>query len=78
MTGQRISYVRVSTYDQNPERQLENVVLDRTFTDKASGKDAKRPQGDTVIVHSMDRLARNLDDLRFLSCRSSTIRAPTP
>jgi DNA invertase Pin-like site-specific DNA recombinase len=76
MTGQRIGYIRVSTYDQNPERQLENVALDRTFTDKASGKDAKRPQlealttfarsGDTVIVHSMDRLARNLDDLRHI------------
>jgi hypothetical protein len=48
--------------------------LDKTFTDKASGKDAKRPQlehllsfvreGDTVFCHSMDRLARNLDDLR--------------
>jgi DNA invertase Pin-like site-specific DNA recombinase len=76
MIGQRIGYVRVSTYDQNPERQLENVDLDRTFVDKASGKDTKRPQlealmsfartGDTVIVHSMDRLARNLDDLRHI------------
>src|ERR1019366_3326943 len=74
VTGQRIGYVRVSTVDQNPGRQLEGVVLDRTFTDKASGKDTKRPQleeligyarsGDTVVVHSMDRLARNLDDLR--------------
>jgi DNA invertase Pin-like site-specific DNA recombinase len=74
MTGQRIGYIRVSTYDQNPDRQLEHVAVDRTFTDKASGKDFKRPQleallefartGDTVVVHSMDRLARNLDDLR--------------
>ena len=74
MPGQRIGYIRVSSFDQNPERQLEGVQLDRTFTDKASGKDTKRPQlkamlefireGDTVIVHSMDRLARNLDDLR--------------
>lgn len=74
MTGQRIGYVRVSTFDQNPERQLEGIQVDRIFTDKASGKDVKRPQlevlmdfvreGDTVIVHSMDRLARNLDDLR--------------
>lgn len=76
MTGQRIGYVRVSAHDQNPERQLENIALDRIFTDKASGKDTKRPQlealmafaraGDTVIVHSMDRLARNLDDLRHI------------
>ncbi len=74
MTGQRIGYVLVSTFDQNPERQLEGIQVDRTFTDKASGKDVHREQldalmgfarsGDTVIVHSMDRLARNLDDLR--------------
>lgn len=74
MTGQRIGYIRVSTFDQNPERQLDSIKVDRTFTDKASGKDIKRPEleallsfarrGDTVVVHSMDRLARNLDDLR--------------
>ena len=43
MNGQRIGYIRVSTLDQNPGRQLEGVALDRTFTDKASGKDTKRP-----------------------------------
>jgi DNA invertase Pin-like site-specific DNA recombinase len=76
MIGQRIGYVRVSTFDQNPDRQLENVQVARTFMDKASGKDTKRPQfdalmsfirtGDTLVVHSMDRLARNLDDLRSI------------
>ena len=76
MHGQRIGYVRVSSFDQNPERQLEHVPVDRLFTDKASGKDTRRPElerlltfvrdGDTVVVHSMDRLARNLDDLRRL------------
>ncbi len=76
MQGHRIGYVRVSSFDQNPERQLEHVQMDKVFTDKASGKDTQRPQlealldfvreGDTVIVHSMDRLARNLDDLRRL------------
>ena len=76
MHGQRIGYVRVSSFDQNPERQLEHVPVDRLFTDKASGKDTQRPElerllafvreGDTVVVHSMDRLARNLDDLRRL------------
>ncbi|MGM0930901.1 MAG: recombinase family protein [Actinomycetota bacterium] len=76
MAGQRIGYVRVSTLDQNEQRQLEGQVLDRVFTDKASGRDTARPQltelvrfardGDTVVVHSMDRLARNLDDLRSL------------
>jgi DNA invertase Pin-like site-specific DNA recombinase len=74
--GQRIGYVRVSSFDQNPERQLEHVQLDKLFTEKASGKDIKRPElnmlmsfvreGDTMVVHSMDRLARNLDDLRCL------------
>lgn len=74
--GQRIGYVRVSTYDQNAERQLEGVALDRVFSDAASGKDTDRPQlisllayareGDTIVVHSMDRLARNVDDLRRL------------
>ncbi len=72
--GQRVGYMRVSTLDQNEQRQLVGVDLDRTFLDKASSKDTKRPQleamlasvreGDTVICHSMDRLARNLDDLR--------------
>lgn len=74
MTGQRIGYVRVSSLGQNTDRQLEGVRVDRIFTDKVSGKDANRPklqemlefvrEGDTVTVHSMDRLARNLDDLR--------------
>lgn len=64
----------MSTLDQNTARQLDGVVVDKTFTDKASGKDVQRPQlaamlgfvreGDVVLVHSMDRLARNLDDLR--------------
>ncbi|ORJ63696.1 recombinase family protein [Mycobacterium simiae] len=72
--GQRIGYQRVSTLDQNAGRQLDGVELDRVFTDKASGKEVKRPalaraldyarEGDTLVVHSMDRLARNLEDLR--------------
>jgi DNA invertase Pin-like site-specific DNA recombinase len=83
MKGQKIGYIRVSTFEQNSERQLEGLTLDKVFTDKASGKDTKRPElealkqfvreGDTVIVHSMDRLARNLDDLRQL-VRSFTSR----
>ncbi len=74
MHGQRIGYIRVSTLDQNPDRQLEGVQVGKVFIDKASGKDTQRPQleallnyvreGDTLVVHSMDRLARNLDDLR--------------
>src|SRR5512135_1841752 len=74
MQGHRIGYIRVSTLDQSEARQLEGIALDKVFLDKASGKDTKRPElelllsfarsGDTVVVHSMDRLARNLDDLR--------------
>lgn len=75
--GQRIGYVRVSSYGQNEDRQIEYMGdLDRIFTDKASGKNTERPRlqellnyarkGDTIIVHSMDRLARNLDNLRQL------------
>jgi DNA invertase Pin-like site-specific DNA recombinase len=72
--GKRVGYVRVSTLDQNTERQLDGMELDKVFTDKASGKDTNRPElkraleylreGDVLVVHSMDRLARNLDDLR--------------
>jgi DNA invertase Pin-like site-specific DNA recombinase len=74
MTGQQIGYIRVSSLDQHPARQLDGMALDQSFIDKASGKDVDRPElaalltfvrsGDTVVVHSMDRLARNLDDLR--------------
>jgi DNA invertase Pin-like site-specific DNA recombinase len=76
MAGQRVGYIRVSTEEQNPERQLEGIALDRVFTDRASAKDVNRPEltellgfireGDVLVVHSMDRLARNLDDLRRL------------
>ncbi|MHB1459081.1 MAG: recombinase family protein [Armatimonadota bacterium] len=74
MNGKQIGYVRVSTFEQNTDRQLDGISLDKVFTDKASGKDTNRPEleklmvfareGDTVVIHSMDRLARNLDDLR--------------
>lgn len=73
-----VAYIRVSTLDQNTDRQLADsgVEFSRTFTDKCSGGTADRPQldelkryvrhGDTVHVHSIDRLARNIDDLRNL------------
>ena len=78
-TGQLVGYIRVSTLEQNTvrqEEQLEGLKLDATYTDHGSGKDTARPQlqalmkhlrkGDTLVVSSMDRLARNLDDLRRL------------
>lgn len=74
--GQRVGYVRVSSIDQNTERQTENMQVDQLFIDRTSGKDVKRPelermmgylrQGDTLVVYSIDRLARNLIDLRSL------------
>jgi DNA invertase Pin-like site-specific DNA recombinase len=74
--GTQVGYIRVSTLDQNAERQLDGMALDKLFEDKASGKDTKRPQlasclmylreGDTLNVHSIDRLARNLEDLQRL------------
>jgi DNA invertase Pin-like site-specific DNA recombinase len=72
--GHTVGYVRVSTADQNTDRQLEGLELNKVFTDHASGKDTNRPQfqamlahvreGDEVVVHSMDRLARSMVDLR--------------
>jgi DNA invertase Pin-like site-specific DNA recombinase len=76
MSARTIGYVRVSSADQHADRQLAGVRPDRVFTDRASGKDAHRPElqrmlefsreGDTIVFHSMDRLAGNLDDLRKL------------
>ena len=71
-----VGYVRVSSLDQNPDRQLEELKtakVEKFFVDKVSGKDTERPElqkmltfvreGDTLVVHSLDRLARNLADL---------------
>ena len=75
--GQRVGYARVSSTDQNPDRQREQLELsgvDKLYIDHASGKDLVRPhlqelldwvrEGDTIVVTSFDRLARNVDDLR--------------
>ncbi len=76
MAGKRIGYIRVSSLDQNTERQLDGLALDKRFEDKASGKDTHRPQlkaaldylrdGDVLVVHSIDRLARSLADLESI------------
>lgn len=68
-----VAYIRVSSEDQNTDRQLDGIAVDRTFTDKVSGATTERPQlqamleyvreGDTIVVHSIDRLARSLADL---------------
>src|ERR1700733_14720686 len=77
--GKRVAYIRVSSVDQNTDRQTEAMAdrhIDKTFTDKASGKNTQRPQlqaaldylreHDVLVVHSMDRLARNMGDLQNL------------
>ncbi len=74
MAEYRLGYKRVSSLDQHPERQLLGTAVDQLFTDYASGRDPYRPElkrllsaarsVDTIVVHSIDRLARNLDDLR--------------
>lgn len=70
----RVGYIRVSTIDQNPDRQLEGIELEKKFIDYATGRDYSRKEfdkmmafvreGDHVIVHSIDRIARNLQNLR--------------
>ena len=73
MTGKNIGYIRVSTHDQNTARQLDGIHLDKIFEEHASGKNTERPSlqacleyvrdGDVLHIHSIDRLARNLQDL---------------
>lgn len=86
----RIGYVRVSSLDQNPDRQIEDLKAqqaEKIFMDKVAGKNTDRPElqrmlsfireGDTLIVHSLDRLARNLADLltmvQDLTCRGVSV-----
>jgi len=67
------NYIRVSTVNQNADRQLVGVLCDREFTEKVSAKDMERPQlqamlstlrkDDIVNVHELSRLARNTKDL---------------
>ncbi len=72
----RIGYIRVSTAEQNTLRQevlMESLQVDEIFIDKISGKNTDRPElkkmlsfirkGDTLIVESISRFARNTKDL---------------
>jgi DNA invertase Pin-like site-specific DNA recombinase len=74
--SENIGYIRVSSEGQNTDRQLDSIPLDKRFTDKISGASKDRPQlnacltyirsGDTLHIHSIDRLARSLRDLQEL------------
>jgi DNA invertase Pin-like site-specific DNA recombinase len=71
--GKTLGYIRVSTSDQNPERQLQGIQIDKTFIEYASGSRLDREQlalmmdyirdDDLIVVHSIDRLARNVRHL---------------
>ena len=71
-----IAYVRVSTVEQNEERQIEGLKkynIEKWFVEKISGKNTNRPElknmidfareGDSIYIHSLDRLARSTKDL---------------
>lgn len=79
MTSKIFGYCRVSSKDQNLDRQVEamralNIDERDIFAEKQSGKDTVRPQyqalratlraGDTLVIHSLDRLGRNYDDIK--------------
>ena len=75
---ERYGYIRVSTKDQNPERQLlamqgQQIKQKNIYLDKMSGKSFARPQylrligklkkGDVIIIKSIDRLGRNYEEI---------------
>jgi DNA invertase Pin-like site-specific DNA recombinase len=75
MAGSNVGYVRVSSTGQNTDRQLDGIQLDEVFTEKVSGGSTEKRielqrciawvrEGDTLHIHSIDRLARNLSDLQ--------------
>lgn len=74
--SEHVGYIRVSSEGQNIDRQLDNVALDKRFIDKVSGVNKDRPElnacleylraGDTLHVHSIDRLSRSLRDMQEL------------
>ena len=76
MNNNTYGYVRVSTKDQNEIRQvnaMRDFPVSQIFVDKQSGKDFERPAykkllrrikpGDIVVIHSIDRLGRNYDEI---------------
>lgn len=71
-----VAYVRVSSADQNEQRQVEGLQkynIEKWYTEKVSGKDTNRPElkkmldyvreGDTIYIHDFSRLARSTKDL---------------
>ena len=75
----RVAYVRVSTVEQNEERQIESLNkydIEKWYTEKVSGKNTNRPkllemldfvrEGDTIYIHDFSRLARSTKDLLYI------------
>ncbi len=83
----RLGYIRISGVDKATDRQLDGIGLDRTFEDTCSGNSTNRPAldrlkdyvqvGDTVVVHEIGRLARNVGDLigqlRLLNTKGAAV-----
>ncbi|MEQ5817675.1 recombinase family protein [Marinobacter sp. NFXS11] len=74
MSGKQVGYIRVSTASQKTDRQLDGIELDKVFSEKVSARNAGSREvlslcldylreHDTLHVHSIDRLARNMSDL---------------
>ena len=89
----KIGYARVSSKEQNLDRQLEALQgVSKVFSDKASGQSTERPQlqamldhlreGDNVIVTELDRLGRNNKDLteimNAIQQKLESLQPPTP
>lgn len=86
--SKQLGYKRVSSVEQNEDRQLDGIVLDKVYIDKMTGSVRERPQldalidyardGDVIHVHSIDRLARDLRHLQelveLLVCNGVTIK----
>lgn len=78
MNNQTVGYIRVSSLGQNTARQLEGIKLDKEFVDIMTGSVKERKnliacldyvrEGDTLLVDSIDRLARNLRHLQEIVC----------
>lgn len=81
----KVGYVRVSTLEQNTARQeviMQDLGVEKVYIEKISGKSKDRPQliemmsfvreGDTVIVESISRFARNTRDLLDLTTQLET------
>ena len=78
MSHQIVGYIRVSSQGQNTARQLAGITLDKEFVDMVTGSNKDRDglkecmayvrEGDQLLVDSIDRLARNLQDLQGRLC----------